>query len=799
MRKLIITVLMILVLCFMAEGCAAHADFSLPSSVLIVEDGAFEETAISGSVYIPPEAKYISPSAFGKSVSNVYGYLGTEAESYAREADKTFVPLDILNLDVSASSLWIAQGEAVTLTAGADSESVCRYAFSVDVGGAHYESDYNYSEKRVFTLDAAGEATVTVRAKSVRGEAETVKSAFIHVEPSIAFSAQAIYVEPGDTASLLSETESREVTFSCTSPLVRVENDCVTGLTVGSCTVSAEAILPGGTVRQTLPVIVCAPVSSMTISGLPNGMYVGESTKSVLAYTPSNAHFHDFIWTSSDESVLTVDEAGTVTGISAGTATVTAQAHSGKTASFTMEIWNHVSEIVPPEDFIADTDVLTPLSCTVLPENAHDKTLTFTSSDPNTAVIVGDKIKGLKPGEVTVTATAKNGVSVRFPVTVNRPVTSVKMAASSYKIDLYGQTEIGISVYPVDASDQKLYWSSSDGTVAEVDENGVVYGISAGTAVICAQSANGKTASCNVTVYETLPTNVDFAKLNLTLKTGEQLSAAPLFTPDKAQNKQLTYTSSDPSVVSVDASGLLTALAPGSATITAVSMADPSVRNTCKVFVVGEDDLPLAGIVIGINPGHQTTPLRTQFPMSPGSTTMKGAVGVGGVGNYTGMPEYETNLQVSLKLRDMLEEMGAEVVMTRTENDVMIHNIGRAEMLNNAGVDMSIQVHCNDGGNPSTSGISTYYRTGSGWVEESKAFAEAVGEHMCSVTGANNRGVIVCNTYMSLNYTTTPSILVEMGYMSSRTEDYLLADDSYRTLLAQGMLEAIAEYFGREL
>lgn len=799
MRKRIFPMLLMLVLCLMAEGFAARAEFLLPASVLIVEDGAFEETAISGSVYIPAETQYVSPSAFDKSVTKVYGYLGTGADAYAREADKTFVPLDILNLDVSASALWIPEGESVTLTASADSESVCQFAFSVDVGGAHYESPYSYSEKCVFTLDTAGEATVTVKAKSARDEVETVKTAFIHVEPAISFSAPTIYIEPGDTASLLSENEEREVNFFCNSPLVYVENGCVTGLTVGSCTISAEAVLPGGTVKQTLPVTVCSPVSAMTLSGLPKGMYVGESAKAALTYAPSNAHFHDFIWYSSDESVLTVDETGTVTGVGAGTATVTVQAHSGKTVSFTMEIWNNVNEIVPPVDFITDTEVLTPIPCTVLPENAHDKTLTFTSSDPNTAVIVGDKIKGLKPGEVIVTAAAKNGVSVSFPVTINHPVTSVKMAASSYKTDLYGYTEIGISIYPVDASDRKLYWSSSDGTVAEVDENGMVYGVGAGTAVITAESTNGKTASCSVTVYETLPTNVDFEKLNLTMNPGEQLSAALLFTPDKAQNKLLTYTSSDPSVVSVDENGLLTALAPGSATITAVSTANPTVRNTCKVFVVKNDDLPLAGIVIGINPGHQITPLRTEFPMAPGSSTMKGAVGVGGVGSFTGVPEYETNLQVSLKLRDMLTEMGAEVVMTRTENDVMIHNISRAEMLNNANVDMAIQVHCNDGGSPSTSGVSTYYRTGSNWVDESRDFAEAVGEHICSVTGANNRGVILCNTYMSLNYSTTPAILVEMGYMSSKTEDYLLADDDYRTLLARGMLEAIADYFGREL
>ena len=793
------TFLLLILLLLLSMGlCESDADFVLPSGILIVEEGAFEGTAIRGSVYVPPETRYVAPSAFDSSVTLVYGYLGTAGEQYASDADKEFIVLDITDIAVGSSAAWIPQGASITLTARAESFAPCEYAFTVEIAGVTYESGYSASSSRTFTLDIPGEASVTVKARSRYDEAEIVKSNFIHVEPSIAFSAPQIYLEPGDTVKLLSNEETREVSFSCSSPIVRIDGDTVTGITPGSCKVSAEAVLPGGTVINTVGVTVCAPITSVNLSGLPKGLYAGESALCKLSYYPSNARFNEFTFTSSDESVLTVDENGLVTAVSAGSAVVTATAHSGKSASFTVEVWAAVSGIIPPEGFIADTDVLTAIPCTVLPENSHDKTLTYTVSDPKTAVISGGKIKGVKPGEVTVTATAVNGVSVSFPVIINRPVTGVKLPAK-VKIDLFDSVLLDHTVYPVDASDSSLVWTSSDESVAFVDENGTVYGAGNGTAVIRAEAVNGKSASCTVTVVETLPTAFTFEELYITMKVGQRRGVSALFTPEKAQNRELTYQSSDPSVVSVDGFGMLTALREGTATVTAVSGAAPNVKDTLKVCVVADDALPLSGIVIGINPGHEIKPILTQLPMAPGSSTLKNAVGVGGKGAYTGVPEYETNLQVSLKLAALLREQGATVVMTRTENDVLLNNITRAQMLNDAGVDLAIQVHCDDSASSAPHGLSTYYRSNGSYVDESRLFAILAGEHLSGITGAANNGARVCNTYMSLNYSTTPTILVEMGFMSNKTEDYLLVDDAYRGKLAQGMLEAIADYFGREL
>lgn len=790
--------LLILLLCLSMGLCESDAAFVLPSGILIVEEGAFEGTAIRGSVYVPPETRYVAPSAFDSSVTLVYGYLGTAGEQYASDADKEFIVLDIMDIEIDSSALWIPQGASVTLTARAESFAPCEFAFTVEVGGAVCESGYSASPSRTFTLDRAGEASVTVKARSRYDEAETVKSGFIHVEPSIAFSSAQIYLEPGDTVKLLSDDETREVSFSCSSPIIQIDGGFVTGLTAGSCKVSAEAALPGGIVSNTVGVTVCAPITNVNLSGLPKGLYEGESARCRLTYYPSDARFNEFVFASSDESVLTVDENGLVTAVSAGSASVTATAYSGKSASVTVEVWAPVSEIIPPEKFIADTDVLTAIPCEVLPENAHDKTLTYTVSDPKTAVISGGKIKGLKPGEVTVTAAAVNGVSVSFPVTINRPVTNVKLPAK-VKIDLFDSVQLDYNVYPADAGDPSLVWSSSDESVAVVDENGIVYGAGNGTAVIRAESVNGKYAVSTVTVVETLPTAFTFEELYVTMKVGERHSVSALFTPEKAQNRELTYQSSDPSIVSVDGFGMLTAHREGTACITAVSGAVASVKDTLKVCVIADGALPLSGIVIGINPGHEIKPILTQLPMAPGSSMLKNAVGVGGKGAYTGVPEYETNLQVSLKLASLLREQGATVVMTRTENDVLLNNIKRAEMLNEAGVDLAIQVHCNDSASSAPNGLSTYYRSNGSYVDESRLFAVLAGEHLSEITGAANNGALVCNTYMSLNYSTTPTILVEMGFMSNKTEDYLLVDDTYRGKLAQGMLEAIADYFGREL
>ena len=103
----------------------------------------------------------------------------------------------------------------------------------------------------------------------------------------------------------------------------------------------------------------------------------------------------------------------------------------------------------------------------------------------------------------------------------------------------------------------------------------------------------------------------------------------------------------------------------------------------------------LAGIKIGIDPGHQAHANREQEPIAPNSKKTKDKVASGTQGVKTRVPEYQVNLDVSLKLRDALEALGCEVYMTRETNDVDISNLERAQMMNELGVDLVLRIHCN--------------------------------------------------------------------------------------------------------
>ena len=350
-------------------------------------------------------------------------------------------------------------------------------------------------------------------------------------------------------------------------------------------------------------------------------------------------------------------------------------------------------------------------------------------------------------------------------------------------------------VSPDEADVKTVIWSSSAPKVASVDGEGRISGLSEGVAIITGTLSNGKTASCEVTVRETRPAGVDFEKLFITLHPGETYKTGVVFTPENVTVPGYTLTSDDEGVC-VTEGDVITATGVGSATVTVRSDRYPEVMNTCRVSVIPSDSARLEGLTIGINPGHQIKTITEKYPIAPGSAKKAYGVKTGACGKYTKVNEYETNLAIGLKLQRILESQGAKVVITRTSNDVMLTNIDRAKMLNDAHVDVALQLHCNSG--PSSKhGNSAYIRTTGEWVEESRAMAAALTGAISEVCGCANLGVKIQNEYMSLNWSTTPSVLLEMGYISNRTEDDLLASDDYREQMALGISEGLAAYFGR--
>ena len=203
------------------------------------------------------------------------------------------------------------------------------------------------------------------------------------------------------------------------------------------------------------------------------------------------------------------------------------------------------------------------------------------------------------------------------------------------------------------------------------------------------------------------------------------------------------------------------------------------------------------GLVIGIDPGHQGKANKELEPVAPDSREKKAKVSSGTQGVKTRIPEYVTNLEIALKLRDALQEQGCTVHMTRDTHDIDISNLERAQMMNELQVDLVLRLHCDGSENSSANGIGMFVRKTGEKQEESEAAAELLLEAMCEATGAKKRGVFLRDTYTMNNWSVVPCILVEMGFMSNPAEDEKLNTPEYQDLLVEGMVEGICAYFER--
>ncbi len=206
--------------------------------------------------------------------------------------------------------------------------------------------------------------------------------------------------------------------------------------------------------------------------------------------------------------------------------------------------------------------------------------------------------------------------------------------------------------------------------------------------------------------------------------------------------------------------------------------------------------------LVVIDPGHQARGNSEKEPNGPGSDVLKAKVSSGATGRFTGIPEYELNLAVSFMLKEILEARGYEVVMVRTTHDVNISNAERSQMANELNADIFVRIHANDDTDSSTNGILTICQTrknpyNSDLHEKSYLLSQLVLEGMVATTGANKRYVWETDTMTGINWCRVPVTIVEMGFMSNETEDWNLATEEYRWLVAEGIAKGIDAYFSQ--
>ena len=271
----------------------------------------------------------------------------------------------------------------------------------------------------------------------------------------------------------------------------------ISSVAPGTATITADS----EGVTATAEVTVYFKLESITLNKTSTEIDINKSETLTVIYDPENTTDERTVkWSSSNESIAKVDANGTVTALKRGKAIITATAENGVKASCTVQVLVPITKIAFENSTVSiPRSTRQKVPFTLSPEDYTD-TYTVTSSDTEIATV--DKFGNVvarKVGKAVITITTSRGLTESCVVTVFSPATSVKLSSESETLFVNRSVELKAELSPSDTTDN-VSWSSSDDSIAVVDEKGKVTALSKGVATITATSDSGVSADCEITV-----------------------------------------------------------------------------------------------------------------------------------------------------------------------------------------------------------------------------------------------------------------------------------------------------------
>ena len=457
------------------------------------------------------------------------------------------------------------------------------------------------------TAHRAGKAVIVVSTEDGGLTANcqvTVNSKAVRVE-SVNLDRKDLALMVGESATLTatvfpSNATDKNVRWTSTNTsVVSAMDGKVTALKVGSATVKVTTQDGGRTASCRVTVKSKAvSVESVRLDKKDLTLTGGKSEVLTAMVSPSNATNRTVRWSSSDETVASAVN-GRVMAFKPGSTTVTVTTEDGGlTASCQVTVKSNVVNVEnvslsKTELTLTEGEIAT-LTAVVSPSNATNKNVRWVSSNAAVASVEGGKVTALKVGSATITVTTEDGgKTANCQVSVNPKIVnvqSVSLNKSSITLTEGESTTLTAVVSPSNATNKNVRWSSSDASVASV-VNGKVTALKAGSSTIKVTTEDGGlTASCQVVVKskEIRVKSVSLNRETLALEPWERATLTATVSPSNATNKNVWWSSSDATIVSVD-NGRLYARKLGRTTIT-VTTEDGRHKASCQVVVenIGE-------------------------------------------------------------------------------------------------------------------------------------------------------------------------------------------------------------------
>lgn len=204
--------------------------------------------------------------------------------------------------------------------------------------------------------------------------------------------------------------------------------------------------------------------------------------------------------------------------------------------------------------------------------------------------------------------------------------------------------------------------------------------------------------------------------------------------------------------------------------------------------------------VVVLDPGHSSSVAGGYEPLGPGSGERKAKDTYGAQGVSTGVPEYRLTLNVANKLKTSLTQQGCKVIMTRKDNKTAISCVQRAQVANKAKADAYLRIHANSFDYSYVNGAMTIcVSAGNPYVSRSMyrkcyALSKAVLDSYVRATGCRKERIWENDDMSGNNWSKVPTTLIELGYMSNPSEDWLMQQSSYQEQMVKGMANGIKKF-----
>ena len=363
---------------------------------------------------------------------------------------------------------------------------------------------------------------------------------------------------------------------------------------------------------QSGEVLLSIPATSISLNLNQANLKVGETIQLEATVLPTTTTEKSIIWSSSDESIASVDANGLVTANKEGTAEIIAKVGS-KEASVSITVIPTLAEAITLNRTTAFLNVSGTIQLTALftPATTTDKTLKWESSNPS---IVSVDNNGLLTahalGEATVSATTSDGSNLTASCLIKVNPTTVEQISIVYDgpttIKVGDVIQLGVDIKPDNVTDKSVTWLVQAAEVLNVTQDGKLTAVGPGKAWVGVETVGGSSAYLTFTVEPVKVERIEIEPVGATLKVGETVQLTAIITPGNASNQHITWDSNDTGIASVDANGLVTGIGIGATDINARATDGSGVIQAVRINVISTSVEPVKVERIEIEPGGAT-------------------------------------------------------------------------------------------------------------------------------------------------------------------------------------------------